>query len=232
MNLPPLKNRLQSAIKYIRKGKILADVGTDHAYLPINSILLGISSSAVASDIVDGPIERARLHIASYGLSEKIKAIKTDGLRDIDLHTPDDITIFGMGGELIVKIIDEAEWVKNPNIRLILQPMTNAHILRAYLVENGFSIIDETLSKDDGRIYQTICAEFCGQTERMSNTELLLGKCNIEGGSPLLFELIENTRKKFNVRLCGKNTSGEDVSYEKEILSELEKLQANFKETK
>ncbi len=232
MNLPPLKNRLQSAIKYIRKGKILADVGTDHAYLPINAILLGISDRAIASDVVDGPIERARLHIASYGLSEKIKAVKTDGLRGIDLHTPDDITIFGMGGELIVKIIDEADWVKNPNIRLILQPMTNAHILRAYLLENGFSIIDETLSKDDGRIYQTICTEYCGKKSKMSNIELLLGKHNIEGSSPLLFELTQSTAKKFNVRLCGKSTSGEDVSYEKEILSEIEKLQANFKETK
>ena len=95
---------------------------------------------------------------------------------------PEDIAILGMGGELIVSIIDKAEWVKDKNIRLILQPMTHAHTLAKYLLDNGFSIVDEricaTSSTRSDRIYRVICAEYSGNTEALSDAEYLVGKIN------------------------------------------------------
>ena len=132
MTLPKLDSRLETALTYLRKDRIMADIGTDHAYLPIYSVLAGISSRALASDINQGPVKRADKNVRAFGLSDKIDVILCDGLAQAERFAPDDIVIFGMGGELIAHIIDAAPFVLNENIRLILQPMTKSEILREY----------------------------------------------------------------------------------------------------
>lgn len=133
-------NRLLSAIPYLRAGGVVADIGTDHAYLPIELCRRGICRRAVACDINEGPISAARANIRAAGLSDRIDTLCTDGLHGVEPYAPDDILIFGMGGELIVRILCEAPWVRNDRIGLILQPMSRAEILRRYLWENGFEI--------------------------------------------------------------------------------------------
>ncbi len=164
-----LTPRLMTAVPYVRGGRLVADIGTDHAYLPIYLCEAGILTPvkvqsgqafcAIASDIHHGPVERAFLHVAAAGLSERILTVRTDGLCGLDAYDPADIIIFGMGGELIASILAAAPWVQCPGKRLILQPMTHAEKLRAYLPAAGFSIIGETLSQEGERLYQTICAE-------------------------------------------------------------------------
>lgn len=223
MNYPKLDNRLSSALQFLRSGKILADVGTDHAYIPIFAVGSGISSAAIASDINDGPVKRAAIHVSSYGLSDKIKVIKTDGLTGLDKYRPDDIVIFGMGGELIVKIIDEAKWVRNSDIRLILSPMTNHQHLRKYLADEGFDIDKEVLSSSDGRIYQTLCCHFDEKVREMTEAELLFGRYNIEHNieNPLFTELLAKTERIFREIVSGKETAGIDTSYENKIIEEI-----------
>ncbi len=171
-----LSPRLMTAVTYVRgRGRLLADIGTDHAYLPIYLCEVGRLSPvtmadgtelcAIASDINQGPVDRATLHIATAGLSERIRTIRTDGLNGLDRYAPSDIIIFGMGGELIAAILAAAPWVKKPGTRLILQPMTHPEKLRAYLCEAGFAIVEEALSTErmggsGERIYQTICADY------------------------------------------------------------------------
>ena len=134
---PNLSPRLLAAAELVREGAFIADVGTDHAYLPIYLCLEERIRGGVASDINRGPIERAKENIEKYGLSERISTELTDGLCNIEKYSPEDILVLGMGGELIASIIDAAAWTKNSDIRLCLQPMTHAEHLRKYLYENG-----------------------------------------------------------------------------------------------
>ena len=171
-NLGP---RLCSAIPFLQSGEIVADIGSDHAYLPILLVREGIARHAVACDIGTGPIERAREHIRAAEMEEKIDTLQTDGLHGVERWEPTAILIFGMGGELIAKILSEAAWVKKTGIRLILQPMSHAEILRAWLCDNGFAITGETVTKEK-HFYQTLCATYQGAGEDYTAAELLVGK--------------------------------------------------------
>ena len=125
-----INDRLLTAVRFVRNGKRFADIGTDHAYLPIYLINRGIITNAIAADINKGPLDKAHENICKYNLQDNIHTVLCDGLSKIEPDSVDDIAIFGMGGELIVKIIDEASWVKDTDKRLILQPMTHPEKLR------------------------------------------------------------------------------------------------------
>ena len=183
--------RLCSALPYLTKGGSVIDVGTDHAYLPIYLVGEGISSRALACDINRGPIESAQKNIAAAHLSKKIETLCTDGLHGTEGFAPDNILIFGMGGELIIRILSEAPWVRDASIGLVLQPMTRAHLLRRWLLENGFSIEGETITHED-RYYQTIAARFSGKREEYTEEELLLGKWNIQNNAPHLCGFVKH----------------------------------------
>ena len=223
MTFSKLSARLLAAADFVRQGSFVADIGSDHAYLPIYLCNLGKIRGALASDINEGPVARAKINIASYHLGKKISVLRTDGLSGVEKFAPDDIVICGMGGELICSIIDAAEWTKNKNIRLILQPMTHAEKLRAYLISNGFSIIGETLLKED-KIYQIICAEYSGDISDYSETELIFGKHNIEKKNDVFFEYARYVRSVFVTRRDGKRSSGADVSEEEYIIAQIDKI--------
>ena len=189
--IPTPSERLCSALPYLTQGGAVIDVGTDHAYLPIYLVGQNISSRALACDINRGPIESAQRNIAAAGLEDKIDTLCTDGLHGAEHFHPDDIMIFGMGGELIMRILSEAPWVKDANIGLVLQPMTRAHLLRRWLLENGFEIVGETITHED-RYYQTIAARYCGKSEEYTEEELLLGRLNIQNNAPNLGGFVEH----------------------------------------
>ena len=218
-----LSKRLRAAADFVRNGAYIADVGTDHAYLPIALALEGRVRGGVASDINEGPILRAREHIKEYGLDGRIETLRTDGLHGIEKYAPTDIFILGMGGELIADIIAAAEFTRDKNIRLVLQPMTHPEAVRAFLIGNGYTIVDETLVEDE-KIYQIICAEYFGEADVYSDVELLLGKKNIERGGELLAVTVERFKKVFAQRLRGKRISGEDTSFEERMLCALEEI--------
>ena len=226
MNLPKLDSRLETALTYLRKGKVMADIGTDHAYLPIYSVLSGISSAALASDINQGPCERADKNVRAYGLADKIRVICCDGLARAQEFSPEDVIIFGMGGELIAKIIDDAPFVKDERIRLILQPMTKAEILREYLAKNGFCVVSETLSEAVGRQYFTICAEFDGTIREFDDIEYLLGKFNLEynQSNPIFLKIVDRNIKAAEIKIAGKEKAGDDAAEEKALLARLNKI--------
>lgn len=155
-----LDARLSACASLVRKDCKLADVGTDHGYLPIYLAKKGHIQRAIASDINVGPLQRAAMHVRKYDAEEQVQTRISDGLEVIFPHEADDIVIAGMGGELIVKIIDKAPWLQDPEKHLILQPMTAALELRQYLKQTGFSVKEEIAAIDDDKVYSAMLAVY------------------------------------------------------------------------
>ena len=220
---PILTPRLNAAAHFVRSGTCVADVGTDHAYLPIALVLSEKARGAVASDINEGPYLRALANVKNHLLEEKITVLHPPGLCGIEKFKPTDIVICGMGGELIASIINDAPWTKDASVRLVLQPMTHSEILRKHLLDNGFSIIDEKLAKEE-KIYEIICAEYTGSAEEYSSAELLLGKKNIERGDELCFELLSHHLVTLKKIACAKKAASADATKEERLIRELEEL--------
>ncbi len=170
-----MNKRLLAIAALIRDGKGLVDVGTDHGYLPAHLALNGYHGALFASDIREGPLAAAKRTAAEAGLSERIRFLLCDGLHLCPAEEIDTIVIAGMGGDMIVKILDEAEWCMDARYCLILQPMTKAEVVRYWLVNNGFSIKSETLTEDGGIVYQIIETCFGGEM-RLTDAELYAGK--------------------------------------------------------
>ncbi len=221
-----LDTRLSAAADMVPRGARLADIGSDHAYLPISLCLDRKIECALASDINAGPVAAAVANIAKNGLSDKIRAIRADGLdgsRDFD---PDCITILGMGGELILSILERAEWVRDEKITLVLQPMTHGEVLSIWLAENRFEITDEVIVCDGGRddrIYRLIKAKYDGKARKMSAAESLIGKINLDRSDNVTRRYIGRQISILNTKINGKERAGGDTSSERMLLFELKK---------
>jgi len=142
MNRIKLPPRLALAASFVRKGSRLADIGTDHAFLPVRLIQEGVISSAIAADVVPGPLERAKSTVSRYGLTKVIDCRLSDGFAAIRPEEFDDGVVCGMGGLTILDILKAAHPFL-PHQRLILQPQTDIHLVRRWLYENGYELIDE-----------------------------------------------------------------------------------------
>ena len=154
-----LDARLAVCASFVRPGNPMADVGTDHGYLPVHLLLEGTIPFAVATDIRPGPLSRAQENAARYGVEKKMSCRLCDGLSAIAPGEVRDIVIAGMGGEMILKILAAAPWVLEPGMRLILQPMTMAPELRRGLSELGLDIHRETAVCAAGRVYSVLCVQ-------------------------------------------------------------------------
>lgn len=221
-----ISKRLCTVAQYVRDGAIVADIGTDHAYLPIYLALEGKITRAVASDINEGPLKSAKENIKKHSLDHIIDTYLTNGLNGIDAFKPTDILICGMGGELISKILASSLYVRNESVRLVLQPMTMVKELREYL-SNGFSAIAENVVFEDGKLYQIICAEYDGRQHKYTNAELELGPKNIENGGEIFEKLLFSTIAKKQKKLDGLRLGGQSTA---EVEAELKELQALLKE--
>lgn len=151
-----LDDRLTLCANFVREGVRLADIGTDHGYLPIYLAKTGKITRGIAADINIGPLQKAAMHIKKYHAEDLVEARLSNGLEVIFEHEVDDIVIAGMGGELIARILEAAPWVKNSEKHLILQPMTGAEELRCYLRENGFSVRQEVAAVYGTKVYSVM----------------------------------------------------------------------------
>lgn len=218
-----LSKRLFAAASFVRNGSVVADVGTDHAYIPIYLVTNRISPLAIATDINEGPIFRARQNILLYGVENKVVCYCASGLEGIEEHSPDDVLICGMGGELVARILEESQYVKNTSINLILQPMTSIFELRSYL-RDGFLITDESIVFEDGKYYQIICARYDGQVHKYTDLELEIGKINIQKKEKIFFEYVNHIISKKKKILQGLIAGKCDTSQILKEIAELEGL--------
>lgn len=218
--------RLRAAAGFVRQGARLADIGTDHAYLPVSLLRGGRIPFAVASDISAGPLAHARETAAFVGIDEdRLALVLTPGLRGIEAYRPTDITVCGMGGEMIAAILAEAPFVRDTDIRLILQPMSRAQVLRQYLAENGFVIECETLARVKRHVYTCLCVHYRGGRETLSPLDAYLGAYYTRGAGrehPLfpayLAEQIATVRR----RVSGLRSVSATTAEDEELLAGME----------
>ncbi len=155
-----LDERLFACAEFVRERSVLADIGTDHAYLPVSLILDGKIDFALACDINEKPLEKAKYTALKYNVFNKISFRLCDGLNAISKDEFSDLVIAGMGGEMIAKILCGCPYIKSEKYNLILQPMSKANVLRKFLCENGFEILQEKAVISNGKIYSVINAKF------------------------------------------------------------------------
>lgn len=147
-----LQPRLQLLTSLIPEGSRLADVGTDHGYVPVYLLQRGLIESAIASDIGAEPLQHAKNTAEEYGV-EGIDFRLCPGLDAIGPEECDTILIAGMGGETIITILESAPWTKRGDHLLLLQPMTKVEMLRKWLADNGYTFTDERLAFDKDHLY-------------------------------------------------------------------------------
>ena len=198
-----LDKRLQAVASFVPQGAAFADIGTDHAYLPVWLLEKGIIASAVAGDIAAGPCQAARTTVAMHGAVAAISVRQGSGLAVLKPGEVDCIAICGMGGSTISSILAADMPIALSVQRLILQPMAGAAALRRWLVNKGWHIIHEELVEDEPHFYEIICAEreagcampnsgagdaACGPIEPAgySEAEYLVGPALLREGHALL----------------------------------------------
>ena len=190
--------RLSLCADFVREGSRLADIGTDHGYLPIALCQSGKIPSAIACDINPLPLRSAEENIAKFGLSKMIKTRLSDGLKELAPDEVDDIVIAGMGGELIRDILAAAPWVKDEAKHLVLQPMTHHDDLIRWLYENGFDIDRQKAVRDDGKAYTVLSTRFTGDKTDCDLYTATVGKLDPhdENSRGFLTRSLQNLRNK------------------------------------
>jgi tRNA (adenine22-N1)-methyltransferase len=195
-----LDKRLATVASFVRAGSRLADIGTDHAYLPTALVHAGHCPSAIASDIGEGPAAAARRTVSAAGLDDRIDVRVGDGLCTVAPDEADDIVIAGMGGENIADILAAAPWVRQKHIRLILQPMSRPEKLRQALLQDGFAIEEETVVADGKHLYLIMCCTYIGCAVTPTERACYVGQLP---HTPEAVRFIERQQKRLYDRMCG-----------------------------
>lgn len=213
-----LTKRLAAAAALVPPGTNIADIGTDHAYLPAALVRSGTCPAAIAADVARGPLAAARAHIEGLGLMARIDCRMSDGLTSIRPHEVDGAVFCGMGGPLIMRLLDQSPAVVATLSFLVLQPQSEAAVVRRYLYEHDWHIDAEQLVLEDGRLYELLRA-VPGKEAMPSGRELDLGPCNWAGKVPLVPQLIAKLREKDERVLAGLRRSQSDQSRHIDIIT-------------
>jgi len=190
-NTVKLSPRLQLIADKVIPGAKVADIGTDHAYIPIYLVQKGISDYVIASDVRQGPVRKAIRNVEKYQFHDKINIRLGNGLETIHEREVDTVIIAGMGGVLITEILSNAHFILKDVKRLILQPMLGQEEVRIWLENHHYTIVDEELAKEEHKIYNVIVAEH-GYEKIDKPIYYYIGKKLIEKRDPLLPELIQH----------------------------------------
>lgn len=215
-----LDSRLMAIANLVRKDKIFADIGTDHAYLPVYLVEKGIINKAIAADLRIGPLENAKLAVESYNYSDKIELRLSDGLDNIKENEVEEIAVAGMGGLLISSFIERTNWLKNSNIHLILQPMTHVEELRKALFDNGFIIDNEVVAEDDDKLYIIVSAYYYGDTTAYTELDLILGRIPLNQDD-LSKKYLSKIYEKYNKKLVALKKADKECEDLEKIVGEL-----------
>ena len=221
----PINERLLTASRLIRDDAVLADVGTDHAYLPIYMLAQKKIRFAVLSDINEGPLSKARENVRLSGFSNLVTLKLCNGASELAGLGITDYAVCGMGGELIAEIIKAAPHLKDSSVNLILQPMTRPEALRRFLCENGFRIIKELYVTDEGKHYVCMLASYSGECESFCDADIHFGRESVfyDNKSSSFYAYMEAKCRSLERVIAGKRSGGADCEKEEALLSSLRK---------
>ena len=184
-----IKGRLKAIVHMVPSSKCVLDVGTDHGFVPVYLVKEGITEKAIVTDISAASLNKARALIKKEGLEDKIECRLGDGFGIIQPGEADTAILAGMGGLLIRNILKDSLNVAESIKTFLLQPMSAQDLLRRWLVEHGYTIIDETLVREDGRFYEIILAVH-GKQPKLKEIYYNIGYMLIKKMDPLLEEFI------------------------------------------
>ncbi len=222
-----LTNRLLKIASLVTSNKRLADIGTDHGYIPVYLLNKNIINFAILADINKGPLENARKEVKRNKLDDKVDLRLGSGIEVLKKGEVDEIIIAGMGGILIGELLEANKEVAHEAEKLILQPMQAQEELRKYLLNNGYEILDEHLEKEDFRLYEIIVAKYTGKnTDVEDDVYYEIGKKLLENKDELLSEFIDNKIKKYNniIEKLGNKKSDAILSRRNSANERIEKL--------
>lgn len=191
-----LSCRLETVASFVDKGSIAADVGTDHGYIPICLVERGISPSAIGMDVREGPLMRAKEHIREHGLEDRISARLGDGLEKLEPGEADAVVIAGMGGELVIRILEGGKRLWEDVRDWILSPQSELEKVRRFLWENGFDTAAEAMVEEDGKYYTVMKCRRRKESvpaaeSRPSPGEFKYGRILLRRGDPVLKAYLE-----------------------------------------
>ena len=214
-----LSGRLAAAASLIPKHTVIADIGTDHGYIPVYMCQEGRCPKAIAADIVPGPLQAAVTHVRQSGLADRIDCRLGDGLTCIRPGEADGAVICGMGGPLMVRILQASPGVWQEMDFLVLQPQSDSGAVRQYLYEAGWHIEAEEMLVEDGRLYEMMRA-VPGREAMPAPWLCDIGPVNWQRKHPLLVRKIESLiGKKEHIR-AGWTKSRSDMSAQIQALDE------------
>ena len=193
-----LSDRLQRISQFVTKGNVLADIGTDHGYIPIYLVEKGIVRYAYACDVKDGPLERAKEHIKEHSLEDKIETVKSDGLQNLEKNQADTILIAGMGGALTIDILSKGIDVLNTAKELIVSPHSEINLVRKYIYSIGYEITKEDMIIDSSKYY--VVMKWVKAKEKIKSyneCELLYGPLLLKNKNQTLFTYLNHEMSNY-----------------------------------
>jgi len=189
-----LSKRLTAVADMVTAGHVIADIGTDHGFIPIQLIKTGKCPRGFAMDIGQGPLDRAIEHVDAEGLNNKIECRLSDGFDKLNICEADTAVIAGMGGDLIASIITSKPGITK---EIVASPHTHPELVRKALHDCGYSIIDENMIEDMGKFYVIIKGELSQESDIYTDLEYLFGKILLERKNTILKQFLEIEKKRY-----------------------------------
>jgi len=220
-----LSNRLKHISDLVTEVKSIVDVGTDHAYIPIYLVKNDIVKSAIASDINKGPVDKAKKNVEVYGLEDRITCRLGGGLTTVSPKEVEVAIIAGMGGNLIRDIIEDSMEVFKELSYTVLQPVQNPEVLREYIYKEGFTILDETIVKDEEKYYEIIKVKYDKNQKTVDPIYYEISEILLKKKDPIFKEYIEYKLIKYT-RVCEnlKEETESAIKRKSELKTIIEKL--------
>ena len=189
-----LSKRLDAVAKLAGRCHCVADIGTDHGYIPIYMVRQELAQSAIAMDVNKGPLKRAQQNVQAYQMEEKITTRLSDGVKQLKKGEADCVIIAGMGGLLTIRILEDGAEVLECTKTLVLQPQSEIGQVRDYLQQNGYCITAENMVLDEGKYYPMMQVKR-GKQEKWEEQEIAFGKYLIQDNNPVLRSFLEKEEK-------------------------------------
>ncbi|MGG1677442.1 tRNA (adenine(22)-N(1))-methyltransferase [Neobacillus sp. NRS-1170] len=234
MNTDKLSVRLAAVAKYVPEGARMADIGSDHAYLPCFLAKNTSIPFAIAGEVVEGPFKSAKNNVMSEGLTEVISVRLGNGLEVIRPEEVDCITIAGMGGALIASILENGKDKLSTVKRLVLQPNISANSIRKWFLENNWQLIAEEILEEDGKIYEVLVAEQGNPLKSYSSNldlGLLMGPFLLQNQNEAFWkkwEAEKNNWLKIYKQLENAAQTQETIEKKEELLNKIKMVEEVF----
>lgn len=216
MNLPKLSPRLKQIAELVPPCETFADIGTDHAYLPVYLINKGICKLAIASDLREGPLSRAEETARLFGAEDRVSLRLGSGFETLKDGEVSVAAVAGMGGVLTAELLKSSEKTVKALKTLILQPMTAVYELRVFLYENGYKVEEEYLVKEEDKLYHILKVLPNAEENEKTEIDLFFGD-RIKKDSPYYNEYKKRQIKKLECRISGMKKSKDCGNLAKEI---------------